>query len=439
MPPDIPREQLDDLVRSGWLVERARAVAYQRWAATESSYADASAHARARAEVIEASFPAARHDEALVQAHSAWILSVIGDRPGDVDLAEFFIVRLGDWVDTHLGPFVAGADTMVDLLAQDKERLEFPTRGFPAPPPYAPVIAPQLQPIADPITRFAVLGDLHVGSGNAEALVGAAIDDINRSGAEITIQLGDLSDHGTEQEFGRARDVLDRLDMPWVATMGNHDVLDLHSRELSGRRFFERCFGRTPDGILIEHAGFHFLCLDSAEDAASPFPPFDIVTGAFTGSVGGAVVSGSLTVPQHDLLADVAAPGAPPAFVFLHHPPQPYTGFPPVLFGLNGSDSGRLHATCDSGNVWGIFAGHTHRNARTTTYSGVPAQELAIPRDYPHGFTLVDVGRHGYAYRFVQISDEELLRASYDRSSAIQRRYAIGSGPLSFSWSRGDG
>jgi hypothetical protein len=107
------------------------------------------------------------------------------------------------------------------------------------------------------------------------------------------------------------------------------------------------------------------------------------------------------------------------------------------LFGLRDADSGRLHATCDSGNVWGIFAGHTHRNARTRDFDGVPAQEVGIPRDYPFGYALVDVARDGYAYRFIQLSDEDLLRSGYQRAGQIHRRYARGSDEeRAFVWTR---
>jgi hypothetical protein len=142
-------------------------------------------------------------------------------------------------------------------------------------------------------------------------------------------------------------------------------------------------------------------------------------------------------VPQHDILADVASPGAPPAFVFLHHPPQPFTAFPPILFGLRDADSGRLRAMSDSGNVWGIFAGHTHRNARTTLYGDVPVHEVAMPRDYPYGFALVDVTDRGYSFRFVQLSNEELLRQAYPKATRIHRRYGLGDEVArSFVWTR---
>jgi hypothetical protein len=217
--------------------------------------------------------------------------------------------------------------------------------------------------------------------------------------------------------------------------MGNHDVLAPGAEELTGRAFYENHFGRAADGVLLEHKGWRFAVLDSATHLASPFTAFDLVTGAFLDLPGGAIVRGSLTVPQHEILADLAEPGSPPAFVFLHHPPQPYAGFPPILFGLREADSGRLHAVADSGNVWGVFAGHTHRNAITRRFGTVPAVEVGIPRDYPFGYALVDVGPSGYSYRFCQISDHDLLREAYPSAGALQRRYGRG-GPdeRAFTW-----
>jgi hypothetical protein len=243
----------------------------------------------------------------------------------------------------------------------------------------------------------------------------------------LVIQLGDITDHGEREEFALASEVLATIEMPVTTMMGNHDVYSIDEQRLSGREYYGETFGREPDGVLLEHNGVRFAVLDSIEHGASPFGPFDLVTGKFLDAVGGAVVRGSLTPPQHDLLAEIAEPGGPPAFVFLHHPPQPFTSFPPILFGLRDEDSGRLHATIDSGNVWGVFAGHTHRNARTRTFGTVPAQEVGIARDFPFGYALVDVTENGYAYRFKQISNEEVLRSAYQAAGEIQRRYGAGS------------
>ena len=208
--------------------------------------------------------------------------------------------------------------------------------------------------------------------------------------------------------------------------MGNHDVYSLKEERLAGRDYYGTSFGRAPDGVLLEHKGFRFAVLDSIDHSTTPFAPFDLVSGTFLDGSGGGMVRGSLTPPQHELLAEVAAPGAPPAFVLLHHPPQPFAAFPPVIFGLREVDSGRLHATVDSGNVWGVFAGHTHRNARTRNFGSVPAHEVGIARDYPFGYALVDVSDQGYAYRFRQISDGGLLQEAYAGAGEILRRYAEG-------------
>jgi hypothetical protein len=87
--------------------------------------------------------------------------------------------------------------------------------------------------------------------------------------------------------------------------------------------------------------------------------------------------------------------------------------------------------------VGGVCAGHTHRNARSREFDGVPAQEVAIPRDFPFGYALVDVADAGYAYRFVQISDEDLLREVYSTAGEMFRRYGQGTeAERGFVWTR---
>jgi 3',5'-cyclic-AMP phosphodiesterase len=437
-PDDLASEMVLDLLRSSWIVERSRAEVYRRWSAASGRFSSSAERAEQRAEVVERALVGARGrpDQSLVEPHARWIESVVGAVPGEVVFADFFLVRLGDWVQAHAGQLLDDIDRFSELGMDEAAGLTFPDE-LPPPPPFEPVTAADLDPPGRVLFRFAILGDLHAGSSlGRDNLAAAAIDDLNRSGAEFVIQLGDITDHGNQSEFERAAELLHRLEMPCTTMMGNHDVFSFQEERLAGREFYRAAFGRDPEGVLFEHKGIRFAVLDSAEYAISPFPSFDLLTGAFLDEPGGAVAQGSLTAAQHDILAEVAAPGSGPAFVFLHHPPQPFTAFPPVLFGLRDADSGRLHATVDSGNVWGVFAGHTHRNARTTTYSdGVPAQEVAIPRDYPFGYVLIDVTATGYLYRFVQLSNRDLLARAYERTGEIQRRYSRGAdSDLAFVW-----
>lgn len=430
-------EVLTDLFRSGWIIETTRARVYETWSRSDPSYAAAAELARGRAEIVAAGVTSLgrKPDAGLIDAHSSWMIGLVGTEPDSVPLGNLFVSRIGDWVEAHVADFLPeGGDRLKQAGEKERANLKFP-ESLPPPPRFEPVVAPAIEAPGEVKFTFGILSDLHFGSKVGDARAEAAIDDLNGSGAELVVQLGDITDHGNADEFAAAKAALGRLDVPLVTMMGNHDVLSLKEEKLTGREYYTGSFDREPDGTLLEHKGFRFAVLDSVEHAASPLPAFDFVSGSFVEKVGGAIVRGSLTPPHHEILAEVAAPGGPPAFVFLHHPPQPFTAFPPILFGLREADSGRLHATIDSGNVWGVFAGHTHRNARTRDFDGVPAHEVAIPRDFPFGYALVDVTDNGYAFRFVQLSNEELLREAYTHSGHIHRRYGRGRDEdLAFTW-----
>ena len=424
----LAEEVLLDLVRSAWIVQAARASVYAGWARGDARFATFEQRARRAADAL---IPALEEqgrkpDVALVEPHADWMRRLAGADGPDAAFADIFIARLGSWVAGHVAGLAGDAGALLQEVAdEDGAELVLPTE-LPEPPPFEPVPTIPVEAPGDVRFRVGILGDIHIGSARGEAAARAAVADLNTAGVDLVIQLGDITDAGEREQFELAAKILADLQMPFTTMMGNHDVYSYAEERLSGTEYYASSFGRAPDGVLLEHEGFHLAVLDSAEIGASPFSPFNLVTGGFEEGSGGAIVRGALTPPQHDILAEVAAPGAPPAFIFMHHPPQPFTGFPPVLFGLRDADTGRLHATVDSGNVWGLFAGHTHRNNRSRTFDAVPAHELAIPRDYPFGYGVLDVAAEGYAFRFVQLSDEDLLREFYPTAGEIHRRYGLG-------------
>ena len=437
---ELSSEILVDLFRSAWLIEASRAELYRAWIQSDPAYEAFSERSEQQAAIVKRALDSKGRepDLDLVGPHAEWMLRTAGATPEEAPFGPLFISRLGTWVEAHAADFLPeGGDKLKELGEEERSGLSFPEQ-LPPPPPFEPVVAPHAEPPGEVLFRFAILADLHFGSRQGDKFALVAIEELNSSGADLVIQLGDITDHGKREEFETAASALSKLEIPLVTMMGNHDVLSITEERLTGREYYTASFGREPDGVILDHKGFRFAVLDSVEHAASPLPAFDFVAGKFIEANAGAIVRGSLTPAQHDLLARVAEAGAPPAFVFLHHPPQPFLGFPPVLFGLRDADSGRLHATIDSGNVWGVFAGHTHRNARSRDYDGVPAHEVAIPRDFPYGYGLVDVSAEGYAFRFVQLSNEEMLKKAYETANPILRRYARGSDDeLAFAWSKG--
>jgi hypothetical protein len=424
---ELREDLIVDLLRSAWVVESARARVYQRWTSVDGRWSSSAGRARRRAQIVEGGLEARgrKPDAQLVEAHADWILSLTGSDPTATPLSDLFVIRLGDWVEAHALEFLPSPRELKDLGEEERAAVSWPEQMPPA-PPFEPLPEPPSPAPEEVAFRFGILSDLHVGSARGEAAARAAVSDLNRSDPDLVVQLGDITENGNRGEFELAAGLLAELDAPLLSTMGNHDVYSHESDDLSGPGHYAARFRRYGDGLLREHRGVRFAVLDSAEVAASPFAAFDLIAGAFGQGRGGAVVNGSLSATQHDLLAEIAAPRTPPAFVFLHHPPQPFSSFPPIIFGLSDVDSGRLRATCDSGNVWGVFAGHTHRNARPTSFGSVPVTEVGTPRDFPFGYGLVDVTDRGYFYRFVQLSDQDLVRDGYERSGVIHRRYALG-------------
>ena len=435
---DPRQDVVTDLMRSSWAIETARSIVYLQWAGAQEHFEALSATALEAAAIFERELSERGRstDPSIAEGHAEWITSLVGDDPRD---AARRLVR---------GPARRlGCRPCRRSARRGRRPAQGAARKRQADPERArdtggaPLRAARHTSCRDPpgdvVFRFAILGDIHIGSPAGEVMARAAIEDINRSGADLTIQLGDLTDHGTRDEFAQAAKVMSELATPWEVVTGNHDMYSTEEERLSGREYFTEYFGRSPDGHMIEHKGHRFVLLDSAEEIASPFAPYSLITGEFMDGNGGAIVRGAFTTPQHEILAEVAAPRSLPAFVFLHHPTQPFTSFPPIVFGLRDADTGRLHAVCDSGNVFGVFAGHTHRNKLSGRLGKVPVSEVGIPRDYPFGFGLVDVTHNGYAYHFHQISNEELLRAAYPHSGQIHRNYGRGSGvDLAFSWTR---
>lgn len=95
------------------------------------------------------------------------------------------------------------------------------------------------------MTRLVLLSDLHFGFDRA-ALTDPLIVAVNAAQADLVIVAGDVTHRGRSAEFTRARAFLDRIDSPWIAVPGNHDVplFDLVKRLTRPYRNWHRFIGR---------------------------------------------------------------------------------------------------------------------------------------------------------------------------------------------------
>ena len=100
--------------------------------------------------------------------------------------------------------------------------------------------------------RFAVISDTQQWYDETEKAV-EALNDCD--GLDFVIHTGDLADFGMRSEFERQRDILNKLHVPYVTILGNHDCL------ATGETIFRMIFG-SPD-YAFTAGEVRFICLNT--------------------------------------------------------------------------------------------------------------------------------------------------------------------------------
>jgi 3',5'-cyclic AMP phosphodiesterase CpdA len=73
------------------------------------------------------------------------------------------------------------------------------------------------------VTTFAHVSDLHFGHHDPR-IADALLNDLNAGRPDVVVVSGDLTQRAKSDEFRAARAWLDRLESPWFAIPGNHDI-----------------------------------------------------------------------------------------------------------------------------------------------------------------------------------------------------------------------
>lgn len=117
--------------------------------------------------------------------------------------------------------------------------------------------------------RFAWMGDTQGFYSDTERFVKAinARDDI-----DFVMHGGDITDYGITKEFMDMRDIMSKLNIPYVVLVGNHDCLG------TGREVFIKIFGKTNFSFLAGNV--RFICLETSSigiDYSIPIPDFQFL------------------------------------------------------------------------------------------------------------------------------------------------------------------
>lgn len=117
--------------------------------------------------------------------------------------------------------------------------------------------------------RFVTMGD-------SQRWYDETVDFVNhlnqRNDIDFVIHGGDMSDFGLTKEFLWQRDIMNRLNVPYVTLLGNHDCLG------TGEETFQAVFGNPNFSFIAGRIKFVCLNTNAIEyDYSSPIPDFEFI------------------------------------------------------------------------------------------------------------------------------------------------------------------
>jgi hypothetical protein len=113
--------------------------------------------------------------------------------------------------------------------------------------------------------KFVAVGDIQ----NQYDDFARTVDAINaRNDIELVVVTGDLSDRGLLQEYEWSRELLDRLRVPYLTAVGNHELIS------SGKEIYQKMYG--PFDYRVRFGGIEFVFFNSnaLEFPGEPVPNF---------------------------------------------------------------------------------------------------------------------------------------------------------------------
>lgn len=119
--------------------------------------------------------------------------------------------------------------------------------------------------------RFILTGDTQRWYDETEDFVKSVNQ---KNDIDFVIHGGDVSDFGLTKEFLWQRDILNKLKVPYVVLLGNHDCL------ANGKDVFHEVFGEVNFSFLAGNTKFICLNTNALEfDYSHPVPDFNFIEG----------------------------------------------------------------------------------------------------------------------------------------------------------------
>ncbi len=205
--------------------------------------------------------------------------------------------------------------------------------------------------------RIVQISDSHIAHDIPQRLsdLKACIDAINLlpTAPDIVIHTGDITHNGLAEEFSAAKEVLNKLSVPYFVLAGNKDDRRQLQQAFSDHDYLQQ----HPKFIQyrLEQFAYRLIILDTI---------FDPI-GSHAASAG-AMSKGALCAERFHLLQEMLDHDtSKPTVIFMHHSPIVIDEIPDPWQFHDWAQVDRL-ATLLSHyqNLHGIYCGHVHRNIR---------------------------------------------------------------------------
>jgi predicted phosphodiesterase len=416
--------KLEDLLLSCWVVETARSLVF---GSRQRHDAEARSAARARILASRCAAGGVKIKPDYARAHAEWMAHVAGSDEETGALGLIFLQRIGLYVDAHMGDLLSEEDRLrlkeLREPEQDDVNAALMSGGLKPPPPPQWPPAPPVEAPGKPRTRIGILGDPHVSTDGANGMVISAIRHLEEAEADLAVAIGDLTENGRADLFQKAREIFDDSSVPIAVTLGNHDLWDTEDGRSVGLERFSKSFQQEP---YSEHRleGARVIVLNSADPTRSPFRPFELMSGEFKDDRPlQSVPGGTFDEATIDWMNGLEPDGGI-TFIMLHHPPYPYLGMPPLVFGLDRPSTDELAKLVQRTRAEVVFCGHTHRSA-VTDFVGVPAVEVVSCNDWPYGYCVIEVTDRGWSFNLHPVAGEHPVPRD-NHAGYLFRRYASG-------------
>ena len=264
------------------------------------------------------------------------------------------------------------------------------------------------------LTRIAVVSDVHVNSRpkDDERLYPGRLDlviqAVNAAKVDLVLMPGDLTEHGTAEEFAAFRKQIQKFRAPVWLVPGNHDV---GGKPIKGNKdavTLERVktfeAGCGPSYFVREQSGVRVVGL-TASLLGSDFP---------------------LETKQWDFLEkQLAVPSPKPTLLLLHYPP--YQKSPDEgsgdYFDLEPQPRARLLALARQGGVKAILTGHLHHpltnHLDNIVLLSAPSIAVGLPKGkVPEAWFLLSVSKDQFTWDLKTIPVLALPKSTNGPTSA---------------------